>query len=238
MINQSREYFRMIKALSKIVLRYGLIPVAYRFLHLYFLTIRVQAVREEEFRAHLERGGDAIAALWHQRILIVFGYAGRFGEWNPAVMISRSWDGDLIADVYRRLNFRPIRGSNSRGGREALSEMVASLAEHPFAVHILDGPRGPRGVIKAGLIRMAQFSRAPIVPVHISVNRAWVLKSWDRFLVPKPFSKVTVRWDEPIPVPADLEDARFETLRREIEQRMRENQEEDDRKLGWKETLF
>jgi lysophospholipid acyltransferase (LPLAT)-like uncharacterized protein len=85
---------------------------------------------------------------------------------------------------------------------------------------------------------MAQLSGAPIIPVYISVNRAWILRSWDRFLIPKPFSTVWIRWDEPIPVPATLDNDAFEALRLDIEKRMRDNQEGDDRKRGWGETLF
>lgn len=116
--------------------------------------------------------------------------------------------------------------------------MVDDLSTHPFGVHILDGPRGPRGVVKAGIIRMSQLSGVPIVPVYASVSRAWVLKSWDRFLIPKPFSTVTVRFDKPIPVPAELDEAAFESIRLEIEKKMREIQDRDDRERGWKETLF
>lgn len=228
----------MIKTLSRFAIRYGLIPVAYGLLRLYLCLIRIRSEREGEFLEHLSRGGGAIAAVWHQRILLVVRYARRFREFTPAAMISRSRDGDLIADVCRRLNFRPVRGSSSRGGREALSEIIAALSVNPFAVHAVDGPQGPRGVIKAGLIRMAQLSGTPIVPVYISVDRAWILGSWDRFLIPKPFGTVMVRWGEPIPVPAGLDDAAFEILRLDIEKRMRENQDRDDRESGWSETLF
>jgi lysophospholipid acyltransferase (LPLAT)-like uncharacterized protein len=228
----------MLKTLSRFAIRFGLIPVAVVILRLYFLLIRVRSVHEEAFRTHLNSGDRAIAALWHQRILIVMGYARHFGDFCPSVMISRSRDGEMIADVYRRINFRPVRGSSSSGGREALAAMVADLETHPFAVHILDGPRGPRGVVKAGLIRMAQLSGAPIVPVYISINRAWCLNSWDRFLIPKPFSTVTVRWDKPIAVPADLDESAFEALRRGIEKQMRDQQEIDDRKQGWPASLL
>jgi lysophospholipid acyltransferase (LPLAT)-like uncharacterized protein len=85
---------------------------------------------------------------------------------------------------------------------------------------------------------MSQLSGVPIVPVYASVSRARVLKSWDRFLIPKPFSTVTVRFDEPIPVPAELDEAAFEAIRLEIEKKMRENQDRDDREKGWKQTLF
>ena len=228
----------MIKDLSRFAIRHGLIPIAYGILRLYLLTVRIRSEHEEELLDHLRQDGKGIVAVWHQRILLVVRYARRFSEFTPAAMISQSRDGDLIAEVARRLNFRPVRGSNSRGGHEALAAMVTELSVHPTAVHALDGPQGPRGFIKAGIIRMAQLSGAPIIPVYISVNRAWTLKSWDRFLIPKPFSTVWVRWDKPILVPAELDDAAFETLRLNIEKKTRNNQEGDDRKHGWGKTLF
>ncbi len=228
----------MVKGLSRFAIKYGLIPVAYAIIRLYFCLIRIRSIGEDSIMQHLHQGGKAIAAIWHQRIFLVVTYARRFGEFAPSVMISQSRDGDMIADVCRRLNFRPVRGSSSRGGREALATMVADLAEHPFAVHAVDGPQGPRGIIKAGLISMAQLSGVPIVPVSISVNRAWVLNSWDRFLIPKPFSTVFVHWGTPIPVPAALDNAAFEALRREVEATLRQMQDDADRQCGWQASLF
>ena len=176
-----------------------------------------------------------IGMLW---IGLVLTYAGSFSEFSPVAMVSQSRDGDLIADLCRLLNFRPVRGSSSRGGREALAAMVAELSVQRAAVHAVDGPQGPRGIIKSGLIRMAQLSGVPIAPLTISVNRAWILKSWDRFLIPKPFSTISVHWDNLIPVPETLDDIAFETVRQEIEKRMRENQAEDDKNCGWRESLL
>jgi len=228
----------MIKGLSTFAIRHGLVPIAHWILRLYLLTVRIRIFHEEELFAHLHRGGKGIIAVWHQRIFLVISYAQRFKDFTPVAMISKSRDGDLIADVARRLNFRPVRGSSSRGGREALAEMVAQLSTHPLAVHAVDGPQGPRGLVKAGIIRMAQLSGAPIIPVYISVDRAWVLRSWDRFLIPKPFSTVWVRWDDPIPVPATLDNDAFDAIRLQIEKRMLDSQKEDDRQRGWDETLF
>ncbi len=228
----------MIKTVSRIAIHYGLISVVYGLLKLYLCLVRVRSEREERILDHVRKGGGGIVALWHQRILLVLRYAERFGHLRPAVMISQSRDGDLIAGLVRRFHFRPVRGSSSKGGREALARMIAELSAHPFAVHVLDGPQGPRGLVKAGLVRMSQSSGAPIIPIYVSVNRAWVLRSWDRFLIPKPFSTVRIRWDEPISVPAELDAAAFERIRIEIEQRMRDHQERDDRENGWDRTLF
>jgi lysophospholipid acyltransferase (LPLAT)-like uncharacterized protein len=228
----------MVKRLSRFAIKHGLIPILYTIIRLYFCLIRVRSTGEDAIMQHLRQGGKAIAAIWHQRIFLVLTYAKRFGEFAPAAMISQSRDGDMIADVARLLNFRPVRGSSSRGGREALTTIIADLADHSCAVHAVDGPRGPRGIIKAGLISMAQISGVPIVPVAISVSHAWVLNSWDRFLIPKPFSMVHVRWGALIPVPASLDPSAFETLREDVEAKLRSMQEDADRLSGWTESLF
>jgi len=228
----------MIKYLSRFALKYGLIPIAYHLVRAYLSLIRIRAVNEEMTLQYLKSGRKMIVAIWHQRIIPVVGYARKFSVYAPAAMISQSRDGDIIAGVASLLNFRPVRGSSSRGGKEALAGMIADLAENQMAVHALDGPRGPRGVVKPGLIVMAQSTGIPIVPVYISVNRTWVLNSWDHTLIPKPFSTVTVRWDKPISVPEHLNEEAFESTRKQIEQHMKENQIRDDQEQGWTTPLL
>jgi lysophospholipid acyltransferase (LPLAT)-like uncharacterized protein len=228
----------MIKHLSRFALKYGLMPVAHYLVRAYLLLIKIKTVNEEIILRQLKSGQKVIAAIWHQRILVVMGYARKFSGYEPSVMISQSRDGEMIAKVYSRFNFRPIRGSSSRGGKEALMNMVEDLVHHQIAVHILDGPRGPRGVVKPGLIVMAQLSGVPIVPVYISVNRAWVLDSWDRFIIPKPFSTVVIRLDSPIYVPKSMDSEAFEITRKEIEQHLKENQVRDDQEQGWATPLL
>jgi len=228
----------MIKHLSRFALKYGLIPFAYYLCRLYFSLVRIRTINEDIIFNHLEGGKKAIVAIWHQRIMLILSYAGRFGGYKPSVMISQSRDGEIIARVANRLNFRPVRGSSSRGGKGGLSIMITDLAQHPLAAHVLDGPSGPRGVIKPGLIVMARSSGVPIFPVYISVDRAWVLNSWDRTLIPKPFSTITVRWDDPIVVPEDIDEETFESTRKQIEQHMKENQNKDDAEKGWRYPLL
>ncbi len=230
---------KFLKWLGKTVVESGLIiPLAHNLIRGYLLLVRLEVTGEERMLSHLRGGGKAIAALWHQRVLGVVGYASRFREFKPSAIVSASRDGDLIARLVERLNFRPIRGSSTRGGREALSAMVEDLRDNPFAVHASDGPTGPRGVIKAGLIRMSQLSGAPVVPVYISFSRAWTLGSWDRMLIPKPFSRIVVRWGEPMDVPKDLDGPGFEDLKRNMERSIREEQDRDDRRWGWKNLLL
>jgi len=225
------------KTLSEFALRHHLLGIAYAIARLYFLTVRIESVNEEELVRYLKGGNKAIAAIWHQRIIASVGYADRFAQFEPSVMISASRDGDLIADVYRRMRFRPVRGSSTLRGKEALAAMIEDLKVHAFAVHVLDGPKGPRGVAKPGLIALARQSGVPVVPVYISMSRAWVLKSWDRCLVPKPFSRIVFRWDTPRAVAPEMDEVTFETARREIETHMLENQRADDRRFGWTDLI-
>ncbi|MBN1663753.1 MAG: lysophospholipid acyltransferase family protein [Deltaproteobacteria bacterium] len=224
-------------AFSRYALQKNLMVIAYYLLRLYFLTMRIEAVNEDAVIKHLDEGKKAIVAIWHQRFFLVIRYALRFSRYHPSVMISQSRDGDLGADIFRRMNFRPVRGSSSRGGKQALAAMVDDLKDHSVAAHVLDGPRGPIGVMKPGLIVMAQRSGAPIIPIYVSVNRAWVLKSWDRCLIPKPFSTITFRWDEPIPVPHATHEHEFENIRLNLERHMLENQRRDDGRRGWSDLI-
>ena len=230
----------MIKQLSRFAIKFGLIPLAHYVIRLYLSLMRITVVNEKDEEMvinRLESGQKMIAAIWHQRIFLAMRYARRLSRFSPSVMISQSRDGEMIADIYSRFHFRPVRGSSSRRGKEALSAMITDLDRNPLAVHVLDGPRGPRGVVKPGLIVMAQSSGAPIFPFYITVDRAWVLYSWDRTLIPKPFSRIFVRWGTPFYVPEHLDETAFEATRKQFEQHMKENQTRDDQEFGWKDLL-
>jgi lysophospholipid acyltransferase (LPLAT)-like uncharacterized protein len=199
--------------------------------------IRVRVSQEDVFLRFVKSGRKGIAAIWHQRIPGVLGYVRKFRYLSMSVMISKSRDGDWIAPVVQWLGLRPVRGSSSRGGRKALAAMVEDLATNQIAAHVVDGPRGPKAVVKAGLISMAQLSGAAIIPVYISVNRAWIARSWDRCLIPKPFSRVLVRFGQPIDVPQQMESEAFEALRLEVEKKMIEGHALDDLNWGWEKPL-
>jgi hypothetical protein len=152
-------------------------------------------------------------------------------------MISQSSDGELIAALVSRLGLVPVRGSSTRGGREALMDILRAMKKNPAAIHIVDGPTGPKGVVKPGLMAMAQVTGAAVFPVIISAERAWVMKSWDRFLVPKPFSTVTIRWGDPFPVPRGTRPDQLEELRKQVERILLEAHAEADLQSGWPQPL-
>jgi lysophospholipid acyltransferase (LPLAT)-like uncharacterized protein len=219
------------------LLKIFLAPLAYFLLRSYLSLIQIQTLHEDVLLQFLQTGRKVVAAVWHQRFLGVLGYVTNFRYLSLSVMISMSRDGDWIAPVAKWLGLRPVRGSSKRGGKEALAAMVQDLAQHQTAVHIVDGPQGPKAVIKAGMIRLAQLSKAAIVPTYISVDHAWVTRSWDRFLIPKPFSRILIRFGEPIDVPEQMDSEAFEALRREVEKKMIDGHVQDDLNFGWEKAL-
>lgn len=223
----------MFKNVSLFAINHGLIRQLYYFFRFYFFFCKLTVTNDQLFLQRLSLGKQAIVPIWHQRILASFPYALRFAAYSPSVMISQSRDGEMASQLFSFMNFRPIRGSSSRGGKGALSSLILDLKTHPIAVHVVDGPRGPRGVVKPGLITLAQISGIPIFPLSISASRAWILNSWDRFLIPKPFSHIVVSWEDPIFIPHELKSENFEQTRLEIQNRMLFSQRQQDANLGW-----
>jgi len=213
------------------------VPVCYIFLRTYLPLLRLKVIGEEAAYDRLNEYGRVIVPVWHQRLFPALAYTGKIREFRPIVMISQSRDGELIAGIAQRLGLVPVRGSSSRGGAEALKTIVKKLEEHPAVVHIVDGPRGPKGKVKPGLIRMAQLSGAVILPLIVSADKAWIAGSWDRFLIPKPFSRVTIRWGEPFSVPREVDPEELDGFRIEIEERLIRAHAKADLRSGWETPL-
>ena len=169
----------------------------YKFIRIYSLTYRLEVQNEGEWLDdYLNNHGRIILCIHHQQFFPAIRYFQRYKKYKPGLMISRSKDGELISAVANRSGWKTVRGSSSRGGGEALKGLIDHLAAHRLAGHIIDGPRGPFGVVKPGAIRLAHASGSAIVPFYTRADRAWYARSWDRFFLPKPFSKVVLRFGE------------------------------------------
>jgi len=189
----------------------------FRILRLYCATLRLKLVNEGEWLGYLQNGGRVLICAWHQQFFAGIKCFDKYRYFNPSLMISRSMDGEIIAGVANRCGWHTVRGSSSRDGGIALKEMVQRLKKNRLAVHILDGPRGPAGIVKPGAISLAQDSEACIVPAYVEADRAWYFRSWDRFMLPKPFSLVTIHFEKMIrPVTLQCEND-FEKQRLSLE---------------------
>lgn len=175
-------------------------------------TLRRTDIGREHPEACLARGQRLIFAFWHGRLLMMpFAYPG-----TPAtILISQHRDGEYISRIARRLGFDVERGSATRGGAPAFRQLVHRLRSGQHVVITPDGPKGPRGRVKPGVIELARLSGMPIVPVGFAAFPRKVLRSWDEFIIPCPFSRAVYVWGKPLHVPAGIskaEGARFQQV--------------------------
>ena len=140
--------------------------------------------------------GPVVYAFWHRCLLSCAYY---FRGQKIAILISRSFDGELIARTVERLGFIAIRGSSSRGGAAALRQIADEYGRGTRCAITADGPRGPNMVAKPGTAQLAQLVGTWVGTFYVLPLKAWELKTWDRFLIPKPFSRVLITWPPHIP---------------------------------------
>lgn len=160
---------------------------------------------EHRDAARLAGRGSYVLAIWHQNLFA--GILAQTGT-KHVVIISRSRDGDPVAHLCSRLGHQVARGSSKKdgrekGGKEAKDEMIEQLiAGLPGAVTV-DGPQGPPHIVKPGIIEMARRAAVPIVPYAVLPSRCWTFNSWDRFRLPKPFSRIRVCYGAPLFIAAE-----------------------------------
>lgn len=179
------------------------------------LTWRFEVIAEEGVTPVVfgQKAGPEVYCFWHQCVLPCAMY---FRHSEAVILISRSFDGELITRILKMFGFDAVRGSSSRGAREGLLGLKSVIESGRTAIFTADGPRGPIYQTKMGPIKLAQATGAPIGAFHLEPERAWTMESWDRFLVPKPFTRIVVSWAQWTNVPADLPLDQFETKREEL----------------------
>lgn len=172
-------------------------PIAAGLIRLLGATLRYRDVNAPGVPVGIEIPGPVVFAFWHRTLLTC---AHRFRNKGIAILISPSFDGELIAKTVEYLGFHPVRGSSSRGGAIGLRNMAQAYEEGHRTAITADGPRGPNMVAKPGVVQVAELTGTTWIGVYYALpNRAWELKSWDKFLIPKPFSTVTFTWPAHVP---------------------------------------
>ena len=144
-----------------------------------------------------------IYSFWHRA---VFASAWFWRKLGIAVMVSRSFDGEYIARTIEKFGFVAVRGSSSRAGAAALLGMKSELDNGSTVAFTIDGPRGPKYVAKPGPVLLSRASACPMAAFYVAVEKAWVLKTWDAMVIPKPFTKALVRVSAKMQVPAMADD--------------------------------
>jgi lysophospholipid acyltransferase (LPLAT)-like uncharacterized protein len=219
----AKENF-MIRLISKV-----LVPLV----RLWFGTCRVEVINERVLREYILSGRPSVGGTWHRAGIYVLYY---FGRLHPMIMISQSKDGEMLAHYAAANGVIPVRGSSSRGGRDALKRMRRHLANGGKAcATVLDGPRGPAHVAKKGMLVLAKQSGAPLIPVIWSANRTITLRnSWDKTLVPLPWSRICLAIGDPIHIPEDSSNEDMERYRQLVEDRLNALMAVVDRRCGYR----
>jgi lysophospholipid acyltransferase (LPLAT)-like uncharacterized protein len=164
-----------------------------------FATLRLKC--ENLDRALPSNGRGVILVSWHGRSMIPAVVFRNRGYW---ALISLSRDGELQNNIFSRCGFRIIRGSTGRGGIRGALQMARRVQEGGVLTFTPDGPRGPTHKVQPGVILMAQKSGAPIVPIGVSSSSRWLIKSWDSYMIPKPFARASMILGDPIYVPPKI----------------------------------
>jgi lysophospholipid acyltransferase (LPLAT)-like uncharacterized protein len=204
------------------VLHRGLWRIVYAIVWFFYRSFRIRYFAvENRLAAEKQHASQAYAlAVWHENLFSTIVAHG-FRRFCPLTSLSR--DGDIVAYSLVKLGHLPVRGGSTKGGQEARDAIIREIGNGlPTAISV-DGPRGPRRVCKPGIIDIARKSGCAVIPVLARPERFWVLtRSWDRFRLPKPFTRVAVRYGEPIMVPKDVGREEFEAIRAEIDRRLNE----------------
>jgi len=184
-----------------------------------FLTLRL---RIEDRSGILGDGGKSpvIVCFWHNRILgITYAFDRIYPRHRSGVTVltSPSRDGEILAQLVAAFGMGSVRGSSSRRGSRALLELVRLIRDGRDIAVTPDGPRGPRYSLGPGIVLLAQSTGARIIPVHAKFSRCFRMKTWDGFIIPLPFSEVSVTIDEALPIPGELTGEEFEEKRKNLE---------------------
>jgi len=194
----------------------GIGSAAVRALH---ASCRVTAEGDANWRGFEDAGNPWIASVWHGTMLSPIW---RHRDRDVIALVSEHRDGEYITRVLQRLGYGTARGSSTRGGVRALRELLRAGRSGRVLAVTPDGPQGPREVMKTGPLVLAGRSGVPIIPIGVGMSRAWRLSSWDRFSIPRPFSRVHIRYGDPVHVPPDLDEAGMEALRERVQAAMDE----------------
>lgn len=194
-----------------------------------FATCRVEIRGQEILDDLAAQNRLALGGFWHETIGVMACIHRNRGY---CTLTSISFDGELAARFAHRFGFIAVRGSSSRGGVAALSHLEKQVRDGPGVAYTLDGPKGPRRKAKAGVAYVAGRTGMPIVPGAAAVSRAWRLRSWDRFIVPKPGARILMQYGNPIDAPQDTTAAAARLTAEHVEQELNRLHEALEVELG------
>ncbi|MCC6545454.1 MAG: lysophospholipid acyltransferase family protein [Nitrospirae bacterium] len=213
--------------IKKIIIKYVIPPIGMLIIYLLGLTYRKEVVGVESEQSLIRKDINPIYALWHGRLLylpFLYRWQGR----RLYSLVSPSTDGEIIARTLKMFGVRTIRGSSYKSGSKAFRELIRIVKDKGLVFITVDGSRGPVFKVQKGILHLAKISGKPILPVTYGAEKAFVLKSWDRFIIPHPFTRVVVIYGEPVYVHRNTSEEEIEEKRAELEKKLVEMTDKAD----------
>ena len=204
--------------LNDLLLR--IVPLTFAWLmRLWFRSCRVTLHNQENCFRPEEKDKAGIASFWHYSIIYILYHMRKY---SATAMVSASRDGDYLARLAEELDFETVRGSRNSKGVEGLKGMLRAIRKGNSAAIVADGSQGPPRIVQPGAILLAARTGAPIIPMVFAASSYFTIKSWDRTIIPKPFSRIDFYYGEPIFVAAKLKPEEVEEYRSHLEERLNE----------------
>jgi hypothetical protein len=192
-------------------------PLVAALFRLHFRTCKFTIVGREHEEFALRHGDPVLITCWHFAFpTVVYRFRGH----SALVMVSRSRDGEWAARVVQQLGYRCFRGSPGKGGSTALKQLISHIKGTPGGGFIADGSQGPPRIAQRGILLLARYSGAPLMPVSIAAEPCWRFRSWDRTVLAKPFSQIVMAIGTPMWIERDISSARLEVARLDLEKRL------------------
>ena len=201
--------------MKKLLFNYEIPYLLFGVVYLWCMSLRSKNLNEEEENHFKNLTGPYILTLWHGRIFYLFYYLRRHPDYF--LLISPSEDGDLLARLARLMGYSVIRGSTYKKAVSAARSLIKVLRRNQRIIIIADGSRGPRCVAQPGSVQLAGITGAPIFPMTFGAKNKVVLNSWDKFVIPLPFTRCTLNFSSPISLPPKSSEQIIEEKRLELE---------------------
>jgi hypothetical protein len=220
----------------KVSLYQTLIPlIAYPVIRALTLSYRWRASVPQQLLDLLASGRPFAVAIWHSDMLLMQSAGRHLGlSQKVVIMVALSQAGEVEARILGRLGYHVVRGSQKKRGSEALEEMVDLIDRGAIPAFVVDGPSGPPGKVKPGVIRLAQRCQVPIVPIAFTPRDEWRLPTWDSTRIPKPFSRCIGVSAMPIAIPAELDGDQFEAWTQRVAETLDNLKQQQ---VSWKQAI-
>ena len=207
-----------VKKSKKKFLRWFITKILTLLILLTGYTARVRQVNMEVLEDTIKEYGSVIIATWHKNIF--------FSIWllrnhDLTALISSSDDGEVIYNVFTKFGYKAVRGSTTRGGIPALKQLIKLLEQNTSIAITPDGPNGPKEQVKEGIIKLAQMTNTPIIPLIWATRKFKIINSWDNFVLPYPFSKGIYSFGKPIHIEKEINIKKFELERQNLEKEIK-----------------